>query len=139
MFAFCALDCLLHLDPVEAIMAEETAVFHLPNAVEETIWNPVERDPSIMNVAVVPLGDDRLDSTKNHQRSYRGIEKAHIKNFQNGDKREDNEEQGDQTKPRSPFPRFPRHHQELREFRISSGPGVARDMLVKQRSLLESN
>lgn len=111
MFAFRALNRLLHLDPIEAIMTEKTAVLHLPNAVQEIIGNPVKGDPSILNVAVIPLCDHRLDSAKNHQGGHRGIEKAHVKNFQNGDKREDNEEQDDRAKPRSPFPRFPRHHQ----------------------------
>src|SRR5277367_2154992 len=67
MSAFCELDCLLHFDPVKTVMAEKPAVFDLPDAIEKIVGNLVERDPSVLNVAVIALCDHCFDTANNHQ------------------------------------------------------------------------
>src|ERR1700676_915385 len=111
MFTFCALNRFLHLDPIKTVVAEETAVFHLPNAIEKIIGDPFERDPTTLNFATVSFGDHRLDSAKNHQGGDRRIEKANIDDPKNGNEGQDQEDEESNAKPRAAFfPRFTRHH-----------------------------
>src|ERR1700755_3548364 len=100
MSAFCALNCLFHLDPVKTIMAEKAAIFDLPDAIEKIVGNLVERNPPVLNVAAVALCDHRLNTANNHQRGDRRIEKADINNFQDRDERKRYQEQDNKANPR---------------------------------------
>src|ERR1700686_242788 len=116
VFTFCALDCLLHLDPVKPIVVEESAVLHLPDAIEKIVRNLFEWDPSVLNVTTIPPCDHRLDTTKNHQGGYRWVEKADVGNLQDGNERANDQEHDSSANPRYTSARFPRHHLELRKF-----------------------
>ena len=87
MLAFCALDRLFHLYPVKPIVAEEAAIFHLPDAIEKIVGHFVEWNPLVLNIAAIPLGDHGLEPPNNHQRSDRRVEKTDVDCLQDWDKR----------------------------------------------------
>lgn len=98
-----------HLDPVEAFMVEKSAILHLPDRVEKIVRHLIERNPPIVDIAVIPLRKHRLDTPKDHERGNRRIEKTNVENFQDRNKCDENNQQDSSPKPGWTFPRFPRH------------------------------
>ena len=74
----------LHFNPVKALVVKESAVFHLPDALQKILWNLVKRDPAIMNFALVLTACESFNSTKKHEAGDRWVKESDIDDLKGG-------------------------------------------------------